>query len=63
MSELRIVGASRRRWVSGRMKEDRFRVAPDLVERKFEATAPNQLWVADITYIPTWEPLLENLSI
>lgn len=57
MSELRIVGASRRRWVSGR-KEDRFRVAPDLVERKFEATAPNQLWVADITYIPTWEGFL-----
>ena len=27
--------------------------APDLVRRAFIATAPNQLWVADITYVPT----------
>jgi len=26
----------------------------DLVDRAFEATAPNQLWVADITYVATW---------
>ena len=26
----------------------------DLVERSFTATAPNQLWVADITYVATW---------
>jgi len=26
---------------------------PDLAKRAFRATAPNQLWVADITYIPT----------
>ena len=26
----------------------------DLVERAFEASAPNQLWVADITYVATW---------
>jgi putative transposase len=26
----------------------------DLVERQFTATRPNELWVADITYIPTW---------
>ena len=29
--------------------------APDLVRRDFTATAPDQLWVADITYVPTWE--------
>lgn len=28
--------------------------APDLVQRQFVAQAPNQLWVADMTYIPTW---------
>lgn len=26
----------------------------DLVDRKFTATAPNQLWVADITYVRTF---------
>ena len=26
----------------------------DLVDRQFTATAPNRLWTADITYIPTW---------
>lgn len=29
--------------------------APDLVRRNFTADGPGQLWVADITYIPTWE--------
>lgn len=26
----------------------------DLVERQFHATRPNQLWVADFTYVATW---------
>jgi putative transposase len=26
----------------------------DLVERNFTATRPNQLWVADLTYVATW---------
>jgi putative transposase len=29
--------------------------APDLVERRFQAEAPNRLWLADITYVPTLE--------
>ena len=28
---------------------------PDLVKREFAATRPNQLWVADLTYVATWE--------
>jgi putative transposase len=31
------------------------RVADDLVERNFRPEAPNVLWVADITYLRTWE--------
>jgi putative transposase len=27
---------------------------PDLVHREFRATRPNQLWVADITFVATW---------
>jgi putative transposase len=32
--------------------------APDLVERDFTAAGPNELWVADITYVPTWSGFL-----
>ena len=34
------------------------RVAPDLVERDFRPTGPNQTWSADITYISTWQGFL-----
>ena len=27
---------------------------PDLVKRNFTATAPNQLWATDLTFVPTW---------
>jgi putative transposase len=32
--------------------------APDLVKRDCAASAPDQLWVADITYLPTWAGFL-----
>ena len=28
--------------------------APDLVQRRFVATRPNQLWVSDFTYVASW---------
>jgi putative transposase len=31
------------------------RVADDLVERQFRPAAPNALWIADVTYLRTWE--------
>lgn len=31
---------------------------PDLVERAFAASGPDRLWVADITYLPTWSGFL-----
>ena len=34
------------------------RVAPDLLERDFRPTGPDQTWAADITYISTWEGFL-----
>ena len=34
------------------------RPAADLIERDFTADGPDQLWVADITYIPTWAGFL-----
>jgi putative transposase len=32
--------------------------ARDLVDRQFAAKGPDRLWVADITYIPTWSGFL-----
>lgn len=54
MQEHGIVGATRRRkWRTTKRDRD-VRPAPDLVERKFTAEGPDQLWVADITSMPTW---------
>ena len=50
-----MAGVSRRRWVRTTVRDERSRPAPDLVQRQFTATAPNQVWVADITFISTWE--------
>jgi putative transposase len=55
MREADLMGAQRRRY-HGTTRQDRQAVpAPDLVQRDFTASAPNQLWVADITYVPTEE--------
>jgi putative transposase len=51
-------GASRRNWIITTVRDRAARPAPDLVERNFTAAAPNRLWVADITYIPTWAGFL-----
>jgi putative transposase len=48
-----LEGVSRRKWVTTTTRDADALAAPDLVERQFTADAPNRLWVADITYIPT----------
>ena len=49
-----LVGASRRRaGVTTTKRDKEARPAPDLVDRDFTAVAPNQLWVADITFVPS----------
>ena len=49
-----LVGASRRRaGVTTTKRDKEARPAPDLVDRDFTAAAPNQLWVADITFVPS----------
>lgn len=53
-----LEGVSRRRKTFTTVRDRDARPAPDLVERDFTATAPNQLWVADITYVPTWAGFL-----
>jgi putative transposase len=53
-----LYGASRRKWVTTTQRDHHARPAPDLVERNFAAPGPNRLWVADITYVPTWTGFL-----
>jgi putative transposase len=54
----RLEGASRRRGVRTTRRRLEARPAPDLVDRDFTADGPNRLWVADITYVPTWTGFL-----
>jgi putative transposase len=53
-----IVGVTRRRkgktTTRGAVAED----AADLVDRNFDVSGPDRLWVADITYVPTWAGFL-----
>ena len=51
-------GVSRRKGTRTTIRKQGDRPAPDLVDRDFSAEAPNSLWVADITYIPTWAGFL-----
>lgn len=51
-------GVSRRKVVTTTRRNPEQRPAPDLVERDFRAKGPDQLWVADITYVPTWAGFL-----
>jgi putative transposase len=58
MNERQLQGASRRKGIRTTVRDRDARPAPDLVDRKFVADAPNKLWVADITYIPTYAGFL-----
>ena len=54
MREAGIAGVSRRKGTITTFRDDRVRPACDLVDRNFYAEKPDQLWLADITYINTW---------
>jgi putative transposase len=54
MRQAGIQGVSRRRRLRTTRPDDTAPRHPDLVGRDFTATAPNQLWVLDLTYVPTW---------
>jgi transposase InsO family protein len=55
MDEMGLKGAVRgRNFVRTTIVDDIARRPQDLVSRQFRATAPNQLWVADLTYVATW---------
>jgi len=53
-----LEGISRRRRRGLTRRDAMAQPVPDLVERQFAADGPDQLWVADITYVPTWTGFL-----
>ena len=53
MREVGLAGVSRRRGTRTTRVDASHRAAPDRVERQFQADAPDRIWVADITYVPT----------
>ncbi|MEV1294922.1 DDE-type integrase/transposase/recombinase, partial [Pseudonocardia sp. NPDC049635] len=58
MSVAGIEGIHRRRHGKKRSRVTAGSVAPDLVKRRFHTERPDQLWVADISYLRTWEGFL-----
>ena len=54
LRELGLAGVSRRKRTRTTRRDHDARPAPDLVERHFVASRPDALWVADVTYVPTW---------
>jgi putative transposase len=53
----------RKRWRCSTRQDPRATPAPDLVGRNFKVGAPNRLWVADISRIPTGEGPLWLASV
>ena len=65
MRELQIQGVSRRRKrrIKTTIPAREAPHAPDLVGRSFRSEGPDLLWVADITYVPTWQGFLFLASV
>ena len=58
MRQAKICGVSRRKGMKTTHRSITADKVPDLVKRDFSVDKPNKLWVADITYIPTWSGFL-----
>ena len=53
-----LQGVSRRKRIRTTLRKPGQSPAPDLVDRDFSASRPDELWVADLTYIRTWAGFL-----
>jgi putative transposase len=52
-----------KKWKATTVRVPGVRVADDLLDRQFAAAAPNRCWVADITYLRTWEGWLYLVAV
>jgi putative transposase len=55
MAQLGLVGVTRRRFRRTTQSDHAWPIAPNLLDRQFAVAAPNQAWVADVTYCWTHE--------
>jgi putative transposase len=54
----KLRGVCRRRRVKTTRRDEQAQLSDDLVQRQFNVAEPNALWIADITYLPTWQGFL-----
>jgi len=63
MREAGLSGRITRKWKATTIRVPGVRVADDLLDRDFTASGPNQRWVADITYLRTWQGWLYLVAV
>ena len=63
MRQAGLSGLIAKKWKATTVRVPGVRVADDLLDRDFNADAPNQRWVADITYLRTWEGWLYLVAV
>jgi putative transposase len=63
MREAGLSALMQKKWKATTVRVPGVRVADDLLDRDFAAGAPNRCWVADITYLRTWEGWLYLVAV
>jgi putative transposase len=63
MRQAGLSGLITRKYKATTIRVPGVRVAEDLLDRDFAAGAPNRCWVADITYLRTWEGWLYLVAV
>ena len=63
MRQAGLSGLIVKKWKATTIRVPGVRVADDLLDRNFAAGAPNRCWVADITYLRTWEGWLYLVAV
>ncbi|HVC86055.1 MAG TPA: IS3 family transposase [Gaiellaceae bacterium] len=63
MRQAGLSGLIVKKWKATTVRVPGVRVADDLLDRNFAAGAPNRCWVADITYLRTWEGWLYLVAV
>ena len=63
MRQAGLSGLIAKKWKATTVRVPGVRVADDLVDRNFATGAPNRCWVADITYLRTWQGWLYLVAV